>query len=391
MKKILLTAAAVFNLTLTARVPDLPLLKIFHFASSRRPAENVLLSPWGVQECFGMVSGGAGKQSAAELSQILGLDKAVSGDISQARKSLRQGNANFKSYNVIFLERQLKAKKSFVHHVTKVYNSDIYNVDFVRKSQCARLLNNIVKRQTSGMFDNIFTDQSFLPKPPLLLLNTLYFESEWEKSFVEDHTNRENFTIPTPDGKAAPRKKTVDMMNDTRRLPYYEDKELHGIILTFRNRRFKLLVLKPKNPAVSLSRAAAVLAEKGIQHFQRSSSELHKTHIKLPKLQLAGETDLKELFYSAGIKSLFSSAGGGLTEIVTNRPLFISSAKQLVKLVINERSTKVAAVTYAAVAMSAPPLIEEKENYFYADHPFIIVLFDTKTNAVLLTASIVDP
>ena len=180
-------------------------------------------------------------------------------------------------------------------------------------------------------------------------------------------------------------------MNDTRHLPYYEDKELHGIILTFRNRRFKLLALKPKNPALPLSRAAAVLAEKGIRHFTHSSSDLHKTHIKLPKLQLAGETDLKELFCSAGMKSLFSSAGGGLTEMVTNRPLFISSAKQLVKLDINEKSAKVAAVTYAAVAKSAPPVIEEKENYFYADHPFILVLFDNKTNAVLLTASIVDP
>ena len=77
--------------------------------------------------------------------------------------------------------------------------------------------------------------------------------------------------------------------------------------------------------------------------------------------------------------------------MVTDRPLFISSAKQLVKLDLNEKSTKVAAVTYTAVAMSAPPVIEEKENYFYADHPFILVLFDDKTNAVLLTASIVNP
>ena len=391
MKKTLLTAAAAFSLALTAQVPDLPLLKIFHFAGSRRPAENVLLSPWGIQECFGMVSGGAGKQSAGELSKILGLNKAVSGDISQARKSLQQSSKNFKSYNVIFLERQLKAKKSFIHHATKVYNSDIYSVDFDQKSKCARVLNNIVKRQTSGMFGDIFTERSFLPKPDVLLLNTLYFESAWKESFVEDHTKREKFTIPSPDGKAASRKKTVDMMNDTRYLPYYEDKELHGIILTFRNRRFKLLVLKPKNSAVPLSRAAAVLAEKGIQHFQYSSSELYKTNIKLPKMKLSGETDLKELFCSAGMKSLFSSTGGGLTEMVTNRPLFISSAKQLVKLDLNEKSTKVAAVTYTAGVTSAPPVIEEKENYFYANHPFILVLFDDKTNAVLLTASIVNP
>ena len=241
------------------------------------------------------------------------------------------------------------------------------------------------------MFGDIFTDRSFFPKPDVLLLNTLYFECAWQESFDKSNTSSEKFTIPSPDGKAALRKKTVKMMNDIRRVPYYEDKELHGIILSYRDRRFKLLVLTPKKNTVSLSKATAALAQKGIQHFTNNSSNIYKTHIKLPRMKLSGETDLKELFYSAGMKSLFSSAGEGLTEMVTDRPLFISSAKQLVKLDLNEKSTKVAAVTYAAVAMSAPPVIEEKENYFYANHPFILVLFDNKTNAVLLTASIVDP
>ena len=47
MKKLICSAAAVFSLALAAQVPDLPLLKIFHLAGRQKPAENLLLSPWG--------------------------------------------------------------------------------------------------------------------------------------------------------------------------------------------------------------------------------------------------------------------------------------------------------------------------------------------------------
>ena len=111
MKKLICSAAAVFSLALAAQVPDLPLLKIFHLAGRQKPAENLLLSPWGIQECFGIISGGADRECAAELSKFLGLNKDSSEKICQARTSLQQSKTDFKSYNAVFIEQRQKAKK----------------------------------------------------------------------------------------------------------------------------------------------------------------------------------------------------------------------------------------------------------------------------------------
>ena len=58
---------------------------------------------------------------------------------------------------------------------------------------------------------------------------------------------------------------------------------------------------------------------------------------------------------------------------------------------LDEEKTEVAAVTYAAALSCAPDPIPPKYNYFYADRPFVLVLFDSETGAILLTAAVVDP
>ena len=57
----------------------------------------------------------------------------------------------------------------------------------------------------------------------------------------------------------------------------------------------------------------------------------------------------------------------------------------------NPTGTEVAAVTYAMPEPAAAPGEEPVFNRYYADRPFVPVLFDTKTNAVLQTAAIVNP
>ena len=72
MKKIIVALTfALRYFSAFAEVPDKPLLKIFDAAYRSAPSSNLLISPWGIQECYGMVSAGAGKVSSAELDKLL--------------------------------------------------------------------------------------------------------------------------------------------------------------------------------------------------------------------------------------------------------------------------------------------------------------------------------
>ena len=387
MKKILFTAAAAFSLALTAQVPDIPLLKVFHSASTRNPAENVLLSPWGIQECFGMVSGGAGKNSAEELSKILGLDKNVSEKICRARKSLTQSKTDFKSYNAVFFDRRLNVKNEFIRHAAKLYNGNLYSVNFNDKAECAKVLNSIVNRGTSGVFKKVFNENSFSPAPDMLLLNVLYFNGSWDTAFDRGSTSKGAFYLQSP----SKRKIFVKMMNDTRTVPYYNDGTVHGIMLDYTDRRFNMSVLTTVDKDKPLSAVTELLANKGISYILRNSSRFNETVIKLPKLKLSGETNLKSLLSSMGMTKVFDSRQPDLTGTIKEGATYVSSAKQLVKLELDEVKTEVAAVTYAHTVGSAPDPTPPKYNYFYANHPFVLVLFDSETRAILLTAAVVNP
>ena len=69
-------------------VPDKSLLKVFDSLYHMKSGENVMLSAWGIQECFGMICGGAGAESAAELSRILGINNQTAVWLDGARTSL---------------------------------------------------------------------------------------------------------------------------------------------------------------------------------------------------------------------------------------------------------------------------------------------------------------
>ena len=333
-----------------------------------------------------MVYCGSGSGSAAELEKIPGIDRKLCRELKNIRHSLRQSSGEFSSFNGLFADRKYTLHPPFVQKISELFEGKIELVDFSRPRACADKINRIVRQESRSRFDRVFSERSFAGEPVLLLLNVLYFKGAWGKPFRMYNTRREMFT--TSSGKKIP----VRMMNDTRHLPYYNDGTIHGIALPYRDDRFQLLVLTTVSQESSLEEVTSFLKKNGTEHMLKHSSAEYKTVIKLPKLKLSGDFDLRRSFRSAGMKHLFDPAVGDLTGMVQERALFISQARQLVKLDLDENGTEVAAATYAiAEATAFRPEIPVKYNYFYADRPFVLVLFDSRTRAILLTAAVTRP
>lgn len=391
MKKLLFTLAAVCGITLTAQVPDKLLLKIFDAAYRSNPQQNIMLSPWGIQECYGMVAAGAGKVSGQELVNVLGLDPQTALETAKARTSLQKSQVQFNSFNAVLFDRKYTLKQEFSKKAANLYGSKIYSIDLARKAECADALNEIVKRESRNMFDKVFTPQNFEGNPVMVLLNVLYFKSRWMSPFKEYATAKERFMIPKNSGFEGIHHSEVDMMNDRKIVPYYNDGTIHAVTLDYSDERFKLMVLTTVNAAVPLEKVTQCLAKNGLMHFIRRSSDENKTDIKLPKFKLHSSVDLKKLLRGQGMPITFDPLQGDLTGMVENNSLYIAQSRQLVRLALDERGTEVAAVTYAVPKAACMPPQKEKINQFYADHPFVLVLFDSKTNAILLTAAVINP
>ena len=390
MKKLILTFIAICSVSLAAQVPDKPLLKVFDAAHRSNPRQNIMLSPWGIQQCFGMLTGWAPKLHSAQLNVVLGLYSQDRHDLRNARLALQKTQAEFNSFNAVLFDRQYTLKQPFIQDVNYFFGGKMYRLDLTRKKECATALNGIIKRESRNMFDNVFAPQDFANDPMMILLNVLYFKANWFNSFEEHLTKKERFMTPAASNFEAIHHSRVDMMNDEKYVPYYNDGIIHGIILDYADDRFKMLVLTTVKMPSSLKTVTGNLARKGLQHFIRNSSDHNKTIIKLPKLKLESRLDLKSLLSSVGLTSIFDPRGS-LRMIQNSDAVYIDSARQVVKLSLDETGTEVAAVTIALPKAAAIRPQAVKYNKFYADHPFVLVLFDSQTQAILLTAAIVHP
>lgn len=119
----------------------------------------------------------------------------------------------------------------------------MYRLDLTRKKECAMVLNGIIKRESRNMFDNVFAPQDFANDPMMILLNVLYFKANWFNLFEEHLTKKERFMTPAASNFETIHHSRVDMMNDEKYVPYYNDGIIHGIILDYADDRFKMLVL----------------------------------------------------------------------------------------------------------------------------------------------------
>ena len=391
MKKLIFTFAVIFAITLAAQVPDKPLLMVFDAAYRSNPRQNIMISPWGIQQCFGMLTGWAPKLHSAQLNAVLGLNMQDRHGLRNARLALQKTQAEFNSFNAVLFDRQYTLKQPFIQDVNYFFGGKMYRLDLTRKKECAMVLNGIIKRESRNMFDNVFAPQDFANDPMMILLNVLYFKANWFNSFEEHLTKKERFMTPAASNFEAIHHSRVDMMNDEKYVPYYNDGIIHGIILDYADDRFKMLVLTTVKTPSSLKTVTGNLARKGLQHFIRNSSDHNKTIIKLPKLKLESRLDLKLLLSSVGLTSIFDSRQGSLCMIQNSDAVYIDSARQIVKLSLDETGTEVAAVTIALPKAAAIRPQAVKCNKFYADHPFVLVLFDSQTQAILLTAAIVHP
>ena len=391
MKKLIFTFAVIFAITLAAQVPDKPLLKVFDAAYRSNPRQNIMLSPWGIQQCFGMLTGWAPKLHSSQLNAVLGLYYQDRHDLRNARLALQKTQAEFNSFNAVLFDRQYTLKQPFIQDVNYFFGGKMYRLDLTRKKECAMVLNGIIKRESRNMFDNVFAPQDFANDPMMILLNVLYFKANWFNSFEEHLTKKERFMTPAASNFEAIHHSRVDMMNDEKYVPYYNDGTIHGIILDYADDRFKMLVLTTVKMPSSLKTVTGNLARKGLQHFIRNSSDHNKTIIKLPKLKLESRLDLKSLLSSVGLTSIFDPRQGSLCMIQSSDAVYIDGARQVVKLSLDETGTEVATVTIALPKAAAIRPQAVKNNKFYADHPFVLVLFDSQTQAILLTAAIVHP
>ena len=338
--------------------------------------DDILISPLSLSLALSMTANGAAGTTAEGMLSTLGFagkDKATMNDYYQKMiEGLLDADpkTTFEVANSIWADEKIGVKKSFTDVTKKYYSSEVYPADFSTQATVNQI-NKWCSDKTHGKIPTIMDK----PNPALVmaLVNALYFKGTWAFDFNEK-TKKEDFAT------LAGGKNKVEMMSAEEKLLYSEHDGFSMVQLPYGNGAFCMDVILPKK-GEDFGKAVANLDADTFQGLLRNQSNAI-VNLKLPKFTFDYNIRLNEVLMALGMQEAFSNSAD-FSEMA-EKSLKISLVKQKTFIDVNEKGTEAAAVTFVGMELtSAMPAREPKRVEFFADRPFLFVIRENSTGAIL--------
>ncbi|MCK9205100.1 MAG: serpin family protein [Bacteroidales bacterium] len=363
--------------------------KLFHELNASSD-KNLFYSPFSISTALAMTYAGARNETALQMSQAMNFQPSgeFHSDFSHLLNLMGEGTNGEIKLNIangLWAQKDLKFLDSYLSLVTSNYHSEIKKVDFRDKAEQEKALKEIntwVEHKTNEKIKNLLDRGDLSSMTRLVLVNAIYFYGDWAKPFTKESTMPKDFFL------ADQARSNVPFMNQVGRYPYYEDSNIKAIEMPYKGDKASMVIFLP-------------VKNNGMAEFEKSfndkyyqeiigSLQPNDVRLSLPKFQANFKINLETTLSQMGMPLAFSAVGADFSGMTGKRDLFISKVIHQAFINVDEKGTEAAAAT--AVTMkctSARPPSDLKD--FDADHPFIFLIKDNATGAILFMGKIMDP
>ena len=344
---------------------------------------NTFFSPFSLNMILGMLYNGSSGNTRTEIVETLGIEDFSEAEVNEFYQKISQTILEIDPITDIIIANAIKynnnfsVKKSFIETIKNYFDAEARALDF-NNSDASNIIDNWVAEKTRNRINNIGVS----PKPDdiMYLINALYFKSEWQEmnKFDKAQTKRKNF-------RTIKKREKVYMMEQTSYLSYYDDRYLQSVELPYGNGAFSMMVLLPsKNMNINQL----------IEHLDNNkwrnvvnNMRLQKVQLRIPRFKIEDEFFLNQPLINMGMEQMFS---GGFAN-VTDLPLWVSGIKQKTYVEVNEEGTEAAAVTAMVLIGYSGRGKRVKPVRFFADRPFIFLIRENSTGAILFMGRVDNP
>lgn len=346
---------------------------------------NLVYSPASVQVAFTMAWAGARGETATEMAQVLGIsgppDAAIQAAGDQLRAWNTPGEATLAVANRLFAARTLHLDPAFVSLSAEQLAAPVEQLDFAGDPDGSRVhINQWVSDQTHQHINDLLSPQHVTAGTDLVLVNAIYLKAAWAQPFAPQATQPAPFASPN-----GPRE--VPMMRQTGsfRLGHLEGATL--IELPYVGEALSMVIVLPDAadglPAVEQGLDAASL------EAALAAATPQRVDLRLPRFRIepTAPVSLRTHLEALGMRRAWQAGQADFSGMTGTGGAPISDAVHKAFIEVNEQGTEAAAATAISVArgMSAPG------TPFYADHPFLFTIRDTRTGALLFLGRLTDP
>jgi serpin B len=354
----------------------------FDLYEQMAPTEgNIFFSPTSIHLALAMTYGGATGLTADEMAQALHFPEEV--------KTLHLGNhrlqhlfptdpdlpTHLNMANSLWPGLDFTIKESFLNLCQSNYGSELQALDFSRVEEARETINHWVDGQTNQMIPELLRHGDLSPDVVLVLANAIHFKGTWRYRFDENRTRPRPFHLADGTTVDVP---TMHLQADLR---FHEDGRTRIIQLPYAESSLALTLISP-GWGRSLTDLEATLTLDRLQEWLGKLRQARAT-LLLPRFTLEQRQDLRKPLQALGMERAFLP--GAQFNLLSEEPVFISKVIHQAKVSLDEEGTEAAAAT--AVVMKR----ESSGPFFSVDSPFLFLIQDTETGAILFMGRVSDP
>ena len=341
---------------------------------------NFMISPFSLSMALAMTWNGAGGTTKEAMRNTLKLgdysDDEVNGYYKKLKEALLKTDPTTKLSiaNSIWTNQLVPIKPAFIKTNQDFFDATIESVNFVDPLTVG-LINKWASDNTNNLVKKVLDKTD--PQDLMYLLNAIYFKGIWSSKFDPKNTTSQDFTYENGVTKK------VDMMHLTADFRYSEDELMQIVELPYGNKAFSMFVLLPKN-GKQLKDLNAALTTQDYWKTLIAGFSKAEVFLTLPKFKTEYSKKLNDALTNMGMGVAFTD--GADFSGMSDAPAKISFVKQDTYISTDEVGTEAAAVTTVGVVFTSIGISDKV--VFNANHPFIYIIRENSTGAILFMGTV---
>jgi len=345
--------------------------------------QNIFFSPYSISVALAMTYAGARGATASELKSAMHFTlpddrlhpafNALDLALTSPRQPAADGSVplTLRVANSMWGEATSTFETPFLDTLATNYGAGVYRADFKNAPDAARItINDWVAGKTNDKILNLLPERSINTLTRLVLVNAVYFNGDWITPFSPNATADGTFHGAAGDT-------TAKMMSKTADFAYGQGSGWRAINLPYYGNAVFTAILPDNLAAFESSFNAATLAD--------IDSALKSTLVALtlPKFKIEDASfNLNGALKTLGATTLFTDKAD-FSGISTKEFLYVSSVAHKAFISVDEKGTEAAAATAVNIGTMSVVVPPPQPVVLTLDKPFIFLIRDTATGAIL--------
>jgi len=348
---------------------------------------NLVYAPASISIALAMAYGGAAGGTASEIAQAMhfllpperlhpafdALDLALTtppGDSSGFQLSIA---------NAAWGDRGYRFLPAYLDLLAQSYGAGMRVVEYATPEPARQQINQWVVDNTQQQITDLLPAGAITLNTRLVLTNAVYFQAKWLTPFDPMSKDSPDGTFHTPSGDV-----TAHLMTGPDILPIWSGSGWEAAALPYVGNTTTMIVIVPD--AGTFDAFEQSLTGDVLGAVFAGQSTATPGAVILPRFKFVTKTDLVATLETLGMKQAFQAAEADFSGIDGGRDLRVTDVVHQATIAVDDQGTVASGSTGAVFSRKSAVLSSLR-----VDRPFLFVIRDDVTGAILFQGRVQDP